>query len=137
GINWAVYSEEKVREHLAEGEVVFVDVTAEWCVTCKFNEKLFIETDQIIDRINQNGIVALKADWTNRNREIGDFLARYGRSGIPFYIVYYGGDEKNYIALPITITGSKLAKTLDEAIEKNRIFTRAQQEKPAALMTTP
>ena len=105
-------------------DILFCLDLVEWCVTCKFNEKFFIETDPIISRIRENGISALKADWTNRNAEIGDFLARYGRSGIPFYIIFYGGDTSNYLTLPIAITGGMLAKKLDEAVERNREFAR-------------
>ncbi|MBN4076413.1 thioredoxin family protein [Gemmatimonas aurantiaca] len=119
-IQWQEFSDAVVEKQLAAGAVVFVDVTAEWCLTCKFNEKLFIETDEMRARIKDNGIVSLKADWTNRNTEIGEFLARYGRSGIPFYIIFYGGSMDNFITLPVTITEGMLAEKLDEALSKNK-----------------
>lgn len=129
-IQWGAFDDSSLDQALASGEVAFVDVTAEWCVTCKFNEKLFIETEAIRTRIKENGITPLKADWTNRNAEIGEFLASYGRSGIPFYIIFYGGDRSNYLTLPVTITEGMLAEKLDEALELNQEF--AQSKTPEA-----
>ena len=88
-------------------------------VLSKLNEKLFLETDEVTDLLNQNNVVALRADWTNRNKEIGSFLSRYGRSGIPFYIVFYGGNPNNFITLPVTITQGSIIDALKEAIGKN------------------
>jgi suppressor for copper-sensitivity B len=124
GIQWRAFSERAIQQSLDEGKVVFVDVTADWCWTCKLNEKLFLETDEVVSLLNENNIVALQADWTNRSKEIGDFLARYGRSGIPFYIVYYGGNPNNFITLPVTITKGTLTEALNSAVEKNQAFSK-------------
>lgn len=129
-IAWEPYSQQAVNEGLAAGKVVFVDVTADWCWTCKINEKLFIETEETSKRFRENGILALKADWTNRNAEIGEFLRSYGRSGIPFYIAFYGADQKNYLTLPVTITGGMLAEMLDEAVAGNRGFVESHTDNP-------
>ncbi len=123
GIQWTAFSDEAVQQNLNAGKVVFVDVTADWCWTCKLNEKLFLETDDVRAIIGENDIVALQADWTNRSKEIGEFLARYGRSGIPFYIVFYGGDMNKFITLPVTITKGSLTDALNSAVEKNRAFS--------------
>ncbi len=119
GIQWQPFTEEAIGAGLDEGKVVFVDVTADWCLTCKFNEKLFLETEEVRTLLKDNNILSLQADWTNRNKEIGDFLARYGRSGIPFYIVFYGGNPNNFITLPVTITKGSITDALKEAIAKN------------------
>ncbi|MCH9031846.1 MAG: thioredoxin family protein [candidate division Zixibacteria bacterium] len=123
GIDWKPFTEEALADALNSGAVVFVDVTADWCWTCKINEKLFIETEKIQTRLSENNIVSFKADWTTRNREISDFLRRYGRSGIPFYIIYFGGDPNDFFTFPVTITGDMLAEKLDEAVEKNGVLS--------------
>lgn len=125
GIQWEAFTDATLDERLAEGDVVFVDVTAEWCMTCKANERLFIETDPIRDRIRDHNITALKADWTNRNEAISDFLQDYGRTGIPFYVIFYGKSRNNYLTLPVTITTGLLADRLDEAVSKNAEFARS------------
>ncbi len=118
-IHWKPFSQDAIEQGLKEGKVVFVDVTADWCWTCKINDELFIETDEVISLLNADNVLALQADWTNRSQEIGDFLAHYGRSGIPFYIAFYGGDVNNYITLPVTITKGTVVDALQTAISKN------------------
>ena len=75
-----------------EGRLVFLDITAEWCVTCKVNEKLVLYSPEVTGAFERNDIVAMKADWTNRDDEIARFLAEHGRYGIPFYMLYRPGD---------------------------------------------
>jgi thiol:disulfide interchange protein len=69
-----------------------VDVTADWCFTCKVNEKLVLETPEVAGAFQRHSVVAMKADWTNRSDEIGNFLAEHGRYGIPFYLLYRPGN---------------------------------------------
>ncbi len=76
-----------------EGRLVFVDITADWCVTCKVNEKLVLYTPEVTGAFERHGVVAMKADWTNRDDEIARFLAEHGRYGIPFYMLYRPGDS--------------------------------------------
>jgi thiol:disulfide interchange protein DsbD len=66
---------------------VFVDFTAEWCLTCKVNEKTILETDSVRSAMSEHEVVPLKADWTRRNATITDWLHRYGKAGVPFYLV--------------------------------------------------
>lgn len=75
-----------------EGRLVFLDITADWCVTCKVNEKLVLHTPEVAGAFAEHGVVAMKADWTNRDDEIAHFLAEHGRYGIPFYMLYRPGD---------------------------------------------
>jgi len=61
-IAWIEFSEAAIDERLARGEIVFVDVTADWCATCKVNEALFINTDAVIGRFKEHKIATFKAD---------------------------------------------------------------------------
>ncbi|MHA7816784.1 MAG: protein-disulfide reductase DsbD family protein [Pseudohaliea sp.] len=86
----APWSEAAVREAQAAGTPVFVDFTADWCITCLANERTVLETDTIRAAFAERGVRYLVADWTNRDPAIADFLARQGRSGIPLYLLYPG-----------------------------------------------
>jgi len=90
-IAWQPFDRATAEGLAAEGRLVFVDVTADWCLTCKVNERLVLDTAEVADAFERHGVVPMKADWTNRNPEIGAFLAEHGRYGIPFYLLYRPG----------------------------------------------
>lgn len=87
-IEWVEFDRERAEELAAGGRLVFVDVTADWCFTCKVNERLVLETRPVADAFGRFGVVPMKADWTNRNDAIAAFLEDHGRYGIPFYLLY-------------------------------------------------
>jgi len=87
-IAWQAWDEATAERLAAEGRTVFVDVTADWCFTCKVNERLVLETPEMAATFDKLGVVALRADWTNRNDTIAAYLAKHDRYGIPFYLVY-------------------------------------------------
>ncbi len=82
------WSEEAVTRALAEGRPVFVDFTADWCITCKFNERTVLATDAVRDAFAQQNVALFVADWTRRDARIGRKLAELGRAGVPVYLVY-------------------------------------------------
>ncbi len=89
GIPWIPFNrEEALRLVSEEGRLVFVDITADWCVTCKVNERLVLSRPEVSEAFKRYGVIAMKGDWTNRNDEITRFLAEHGRYGIPFYLLY-------------------------------------------------
>jgi suppressor for copper-sensitivity B len=87
-IDWQPWDRASAERLAAEGRVVFVDVTAEWCFTCKVNERLVLETPEMAALFKKLNVAALRADWTNRNDTISEYLAQHDRYGIPFYLVY-------------------------------------------------
>ena len=87
-IEWVEFDRGEARARAADGRLVFVDVTADWCITCKANERLVLETREVADAFTRHGVLPMKADWTNRNDAIGEFLAEFGKAGIPFYVLY-------------------------------------------------
>ena len=85
---WEVFSEQRLAAALDAGQPVFVDFTAAWCVTCKVNEMRFLSQPSVEHAFSSNGIVTMRADWTNRDPEIAAVLASHGRVGVPLYLFY-------------------------------------------------
>ncbi len=117
-ISWQPWQRERAESLASEGKLVFVDVTADWCFTCKVNERLVLETPEVSGAFEEHGVVPMKADWTNRNDEIGKFLAEHGRYGIPFYLLYQPGQKPRVFAELLTKDG------LVQAVETAAIAQR-------------
>jgi thiol:disulfide interchange protein DsbD len=96
----APWSEAAVRQAQAAGTPVFVDFTADWCITCLANERTVLETSTVQSAFAERGVRYLVADWTNRDPVIAGFLARQGRSGIPLYLLYPGRPGAAPVILP-------------------------------------
>lgn len=77
-----------IAKHRAEGKHVFVDFTAEWCVTCKVNKRVAINTEAVQNAFRENNVAFVTADWTNEDPSITKLLAEFGRAGVPFYLLY-------------------------------------------------
>lgn len=88
---WQPFDEQKIPSLVAAGQVVFVDVTADWCITCKFNKFLVLDRADVMERFEEQGVIAMRADITKPNKVAMDFMKRHGRYGIPFNIVYGPG----------------------------------------------
>ena len=82
------WSSARVSELQAEGRSIFVDFTAAWCVTCKVNEKVVLDQERTKKLFQDTDTAFLIADWTNKNDVIAQELAKYGRAGVPLYLVY-------------------------------------------------
>jgi thiol:disulfide interchange protein len=93
----------------AEGKVVFVDFTADWCITCQVNERVALSSKKVSRAFKEAGAVYLVADWTNRNDDIARELAKHGRAGVPLYLVYHPGEEKPEILPQILTEGMVIA----------------------------
>jgi len=102
-VAWQPWSEERVREAREAKRPVFVDFTAAWCVSCQVNKRLVLERDSIVAEMAERGVLRLKADWTNRDPRITQALARFGRNGVPLYLVYRP-DEREPRVLPELLT---------------------------------
>ncbi|MFN8948404.1 MAG: protein-disulfide reductase DsbD family protein, partial [Alphaproteobacteria bacterium] len=99
------YTATRLEALRAEGKPVFVNLTAAWCVSCLYNERVALSTEAVRNAFNQTGTVYLVGDWTNRNAEISALLRQYGRDGVPLYLYFPagGGDP---IVLPQLLTES-------------------------------
>ncbi len=99
---------------VAQGQVIFVDVTADWCITCQVNKKLVLTADTVGTRLQAPGIVRMRGDWTLPSEAISDYLAGFGRYGIPFNAVYGPGAPQG-LALPEILTEEAVLAALARA----------------------
>ena len=112
GEPWAPWSAEAVDQALAEGRPVFVDFTATWCLICQVNKKAALHTDATRELFEKEGIVSLSADWTRYDPAITKELEKFGRSGVPLYLLY--SPEGEVSVLPQNLTNG----IIREAVEK-------------------
>ena len=85
---WQSFDPDRIPAEVAAGHVVFVDATADWCLTCKVNENVAIETPATAAAFKAAGVVVLVGDWTRRDPAISRFLGSQGAAGVPLYLWY-------------------------------------------------
>jgi len=107
------WSPQRVQEALKNGQAVFVDFTADWCLSCKVNERAVLKTEEIQDLFKDKDVLFLIADWTSYNPQITATLKEFGRSGVPLYLYYPPGLSQPVI-LPEVLTKEILRKTILE-----------------------
>jgi thiol:disulfide interchange protein DsbD len=110
--DWQPFTPERLQSEREQGHAVFVDFTAAWCLTCKFNEKSVLESAAVREAFQRHGVVKLKADWTNGDPVITKLLQQFGRPGVPLYVLYPGKSEEP-IVFPELLTKSVLLDKLE------------------------
>ncbi|HFK5733435.1 TPA: protein-disulfide reductase DsbD domain-containing protein [Enterobacter sichuanensis] len=113
-IPWQPLSEEAIGQALAQGKRVFVDISADWCVTCKVNEHRVLNQPEIVAALRQPDVVALRGDWSQPSAFIAAFLAKRNRYAIPFNAVYGPGLPDGEILSPL-LDKRTLVTTLNNA----------------------
>ncbi|MEL7112567.1 MAG: protein-disulfide reductase DsbD domain-containing protein [Pseudomonadota bacterium] len=112
--HWQDFDLLGIARHVSEGETVFVDVTADWCLTCKANKSLVLDRDPVRTRLRDGTVIAMQADWTRPDDSIARFLERHERYGIPFNVVF-GPGAPSGISLPEILTPQAVLEALDTA----------------------
>ena len=114
---WLPFSPEVVQKYREEGRPVFIDFTAKWCVICQTNH-FVLTTEEVEQALKEQGVVKFKADWTRPNPAITKELRKYGRSGVPLYLLYLPGKERPLV-LPQVLTPEIVLSSLQELNSAN------------------
>jgi thiol:disulfide interchange protein len=109
---WQPFTPQLLESELKQGRAVFVDFTAAWCLTCKFNEANVLESAAVRDAFQRTGITKIKADWTNADPAITKILKQFGRPGVPMYVLY-PGNHAEPILFPELLTKNLILEKLE------------------------
>ena len=113
------WTESEVAALRNAGRPVFVDVTADWCITCKANETAVLFTDDITAAFAEHGVVYMIADWTNEDPKIAELLKKHQRNGIPLYLMYPADPAAAPLILPQLLTKRMVIDALEDVSVKN------------------
>ncbi len=122
---WTPFDDTAIAALVASGKVVFVDVTAEWCITCLINKTLVLNQGRVKERLADDNVVSMQADWTQPDDAISAYLARFQRYGIPFNAVYGPAFPDGFV-LPELLTEQVVLDALDRAIGNTAVSSRRQ-----------
>jgi len=114
---WQPFEPDSIAGLVAAGKTVFVDVTADWCITCQVNKGFVLSNDDILDTLRQDSVVAMQADWTLPDDGIARYLASFQRYGIPFNAVY-GPGAPHGITLPELLNHDAVVQAFKKAAGK-------------------
>ena len=109
------FAHSKIKEERNKGENIFIAFGAEWCLTCKFNERVFSDP-AVADFFKARSLAFYYGDWTQKNPHITRFLEKYGYRGVPFYIAFKG--SKKALILPGLLTSNTLIKKLNSFLKE-------------------
>ncbi len=113
-LQWEPFSEARVMDLVSQGKPVFVDFTADWCLSCKVNEKVALSSSEVVRKFIDLKMNMLKADWTLRDDTIARALEKYGRNSIPLYVLYSGNGMADYVILPEVLSPGILLEALNK-----------------------
>jgi thiol:disulfide interchange protein/DsbC/DsbD-like thiol-disulfide interchange protein len=112
---WRPYDLAAVESELQRGRPVFVDFTADWCITCKVNESVVFEDERVKSELGRLDVATFKADWTLYDDDIRQILANFGKAGVPMYLLYRPGSPGDPRVLPELLTVDLVIDALREA----------------------
>ena len=121
---WVAFDRSEIARLVSTGETVFVDVTADWCLTCKANKALVLDRDSVASALAAPGVVPMQADWTRPDERISRYLEGFGRFGIPFNVVY-GPNAPEGIVLSELLSSQEVLDALERASSGSEL-TRAE-----------
>jgi thiol:disulfide interchange protein DsbD len=104
GLIWEPYSEARLAALIAQGRSVYLDFTAEWCITCQVNERIVFSSSEVRALIVQKNVALMKGDWTTKSSSITAALRRYGRNGVPLNVIINKGKQESAAVLPNILT---------------------------------
>ena len=133
---WEDWSESRMNSHLAEGKPVLVDFTADWCTTCKYNELTALNVASTKSFVEKNGVVTMKADFTEESPEIKKWLVKFKAGGVPLLVIFPPGDSTKPIVFDGIVTRGQVLANLEEAMKRGKVASEKSTARSTAL-TTP
>lgn len=113
---WEPYSARDLAAYRKEGTPVFVDLTADWCTTCKVNEFVALNTEEVQNKAEELGIVMMQGDWTNGEEAITQYLEQFGRNSVPLYLMYPATPDTPPVVLPQFLSKSLVLEAMQKAV---------------------
>ncbi|MAO68840.1 MULTISPECIES: protein-disulfide reductase DsbD domain-containing protein [Idiomarina] len=114
---WQPLTQQRIDKAVASGQTVFVDVTADWCITCQANKVGVLLQDPVFTALGQENVTRLRGDWTKANESITQYLKANNTFGVPFNKVY-GPGAPDGITLPVVLSKDKVMDALEDAREQ-------------------
>ena len=111
---WVAFERSEIPRLVSQGNTVFVDVTADWCLTCKANKALVLDREPVVTELAREDVIAMQADWTQPDPAILRYLESYDRFGIPFNIVY-GPNAPDGVLLSELLSTSEVMAAIEQA----------------------
>ena len=111
---WLTLDRTEIDRRVAAGEVIFVDVTADWCITCQVNKSLVLDRDPVAGALSDDAVVKMRGDWTLPDAAITAYLESFGRYGIPFNAVH-GPGTPDGLLLPELLSAGVVLEALEQA----------------------
>lgn len=107
-LTWEPFDPAALYKHVEQGKIVFLDFTADWCLTCKLSERTALSSECVIRRLGSPDAVAMRADWTKQNPAITEMLKSFRRSGVPLDVIFPAHRAKQPVVLPEILTEATL-----------------------------
>ena len=115
--NWIDITTVEFDDLVQKNEIVFVDITADWCATCQFNKINVINSEVIRGIFKENNVIRIRGDWTKPNKKIENFLKKHNRFGIPFNVLYSKSYPKG-VVLSELLSKKEIIDTLEKINKK-------------------
>ena len=110
--DWIDFDTIKIEELINENNIVFLDITADWCLTCFYNKKTVLDRKKVKNIFKRYDVKKIRGDLTKSNKEINEYINSFGRFGIPFNVVYSSSAPQG-ILLPEVLTVQNLLSTFE------------------------
>ena len=133
GLELEHFDPERVRQYIADGQPAFVYFTADWCVSCKVNERVALATDAVAAAFNERGIKVVEGDWTAEDPVITEWLEMYDRIGVPLYLYFPEGSSLETVTiLPQILTPGLVVDAIVAAdAEAETLYANAGSAEPS------
>ncbi|MFT6141880.1 MAG: suppressor for copper-sensitivity B [Psychromonas sp.] len=116
-LTWLPLNKNSIDQYVKQGNTVFIDVTADWCITCKANKIAVILQEPVYSELQQESVITMKGDWTKPSDRITTYLQSHQRFGVPLNVVY-GPNAPQGLTLSVLLSSDEVIQALEDAGRK-------------------